>query len=63
MVFVVDASLAATWFLPDEADPATTALGEEAARETPLVPSLFLHEMRSLLITALGADGRRETPF
>ena len=52
MAFVIDASLAAIWFLPDEADPATAALGEEAARDPPVVPSLFLHEMRSLLITA-----------
>ena len=52
MAFVVDASLAATWFLPDEANPATAALGEEAARDPPVVPSLFLHEMRSLLIIA-----------
>jgi len=46
VAFVVDASLASTWFLPDEADPAT------AARDPPVVPSLFLHEMRSLLIIA-----------
>jgi predicted nucleic acid-binding protein len=52
MACVVDASLAATWFLPDEADPATATLGEEAARDPPVVPSLFLHEMRSLLISA-----------
>jgi predicted nucleic acid-binding protein len=50
--FVVDASFAASWFLPDEANPATTALASQAAREAPIVPSLFLHEMRSLFVMA-----------
>ena len=53
MSFVVDASIAASWFLPDEATPSATALARRAAREYPTVPSLFLHEMRNLLIMAL----------
>ena len=52
LVFVIDASLAATWFLLDEGDPATAALGEEAPRDPQGVPPLLLHEMRSLLINA-----------
>jgi len=50
--FVVDASIAASWFLPDEATPGATALARRAAREYPTVPSLFVHEMRNLLIMA-----------
>ena len=52
MSFVVDASIAASWFLPDEATPSATALARRAAREYPTVPSLFVHEMRNLLIMA-----------
>jgi predicted nucleic acid-binding protein len=50
--FVVDASFAASWFLPDEANPATTAFARQAAYVPPLTPSLFLHEMRSLFVMA-----------
>ena len=50
--FVVDASFAASWFLPDEANPATTAFARQAAHVPPLTPSLFLHEMRSLFVMA-----------
>ena len=53
MAFVVDASLAAAWFLPDEASVASTALARRAADEACCVPSLFLHEMRNLLLLAL----------
>ncbi len=52
MAFVVDASLAAAWFLPDEASAASTALARRAAGEPCRVPSLFLHEMRNLLLLA-----------
>ena len=43
MPFVLDASFAASWFLPDEASPATNALLDrlveaEAARAEPLSP-------------------------
>ena len=50
--FVIDASMAASWFLPDEADEQTQVLAERAALVPPLAPSLFLHEMRSLFVMA-----------
>jgi predicted nucleic acid-binding protein len=53
MAFVVDASLAAAWFLPDEASAATTALARRSADEPCAVPSLFVHEMRNLFLFAI----------
>jgi predicted nucleic acid-binding protein len=61
MSFVVDASIAASWFLPDEATPSATALARRAAREYPTVPSLFVHEMRNLLVMALRRGRVSET--
>ena len=51
--FVVDASMAASWFLPDEANGGTNLLAERAEREAPLTPGLFRHEMRSLFVMAV----------
>ncbi|ULJ74428.1 type II toxin-antitoxin system VapC family toxin [Rhizobium gallicum] len=52
MAFVLDASIAASWFLPDEqseaAEPLITALGAAPG----LVPSLFWFEVRNLFIMA-----------
>lgn len=52
MAFVIDASVAAAWVLPDEeatlADIALDRLGDETAKVT----SLFWHELRNLLLTA-----------
>jgi len=48
--FVLDASFAASWFLPDEASPATNALLDQVAEAA--VPSLFRHEMRNLTLLA-----------
>ena len=52
MSFVVDASVAAAWLLPDEnnqdAERALSLLESEDA----LVPDLFWHEMRNILLTA-----------
>lgn len=52
MAFVIDASVAAAWVLPDEeavlADVALDRLAEEPAN----VPNLFWHELRNLLLTA-----------
>jgi predicted nucleic acid-binding protein len=48
--FVLDASFAATWFLPDEVSPATNALLDRLAEAA--VPSLFRHEMRNLALLA-----------
>ena len=53
MAFIDDASLAAAWFLPDEARAASSALARRAADQPCRVPSLFLHEMRNLLLLAL----------
>jgi predicted nucleic acid-binding protein len=50
MGFVLDASFAATWFLPDEASPTTNALLDRLAEAA--VPSLFRHEMRNLVLLA-----------
>ncbi|KQV11274.1 twitching motility protein PilT [Rhizobium sp. Root1203] len=52
MPFVVDASVAAAWLLPDddnqEAERALSLLESEDA----LVPDLFWHEMRNILLRA-----------
>ena len=52
MAFVLDASVAAAWVLPDEdaavADVALDRLGAETAK----VPVLFWHELRNLLLSA-----------
>jgi hypothetical protein len=61
MGFVVEASIAASWFLPDEATPG--ALARRAAPEYPTVPSLFVHEMRNLLVTALRRDASARPSF
>lgn len=53
MAFVVDASVAAAWFLPDEASAAATALARRAAHEPCSVPSLFVHEIRNIFLFAL----------
>lgn len=52
MSFVLDASLAASWFLPDEASPATNALLDRLLESEALTPSLFRHEMRNLMLLA-----------
>lgn len=59
MALVVDASLAAAWFLPDEAD-ADGAL-RRLARDGGFVPSLFWHEIRNILAMA-SRDGRIAAP-
>ena len=50
--FVLDASTALVWFLPDEtssvADQTLRLLGKRAA----IVPDLFWHEMRNVLLTS-----------
>lgn len=52
MAFVVDASIAAAWMLPDEQTSATDAVLERLTAAPALVPSLFWHEARSLFLTA-----------
>ena len=52
MAFVIDASIAAAWLLPDErAELAETAI-RRLAEETASVPDLFWHELRNILISA-----------
>jgi len=52
MAFVLDASLAASWFLPDEQTEAADRLMNELLSTVAVVPSLFWFEMRSLFLNA-----------
>jgi predicted nucleic acid-binding protein len=52
MSFVVDASVAGGWFLPDEATATTTELARRMAEEGAAAPDIFWHEVRNLLINA-----------
>ena len=52
MSFVVDASIAGSWFLPDEATALTTGLALQMAERGAAAPNLFWHEVRNLLINA-----------
>ena len=63
--FVVDASVSAAWFLPDEANPRTEAALLATATHEVWVPALWLLEMGNLLLSAqrrkrISADKRRE---
>lgn len=49
---VVDASVAAAWFLPDEATPFTEAALEVSATSEVWVPALWLLEIGNLFISA-----------
>ncbi len=50
--FVVDASVSAAWFLPDEATPFTEAALQATASAEVWVPALWLLEMGNLLLSA-----------
>jgi predicted nucleic acid-binding protein len=50
--FVLEASLAAAWFLPDEKTGAADQLMDELESTVAVVPALFWFEMRSLLLNA-----------
>jgi predicted nucleic acid-binding protein len=52
MAFVLDASLAASWFLPDEQSEDSERLIMQLATSRGLVPSLFWFEIRNLFIMA-----------
>ena len=63
--FVVDASVSAAWFLPDEANPGTEAALQATATLDVWVPALWLLEIGNLLLRAqrrkrITADKRRE---
>jgi predicted nucleic acid-binding protein len=49
---VVDASVSAAWFLPDEATPYTEAALQATADREVVVPALWLLEMGNLLLGA-----------
>ncbi|WP_162725101.1 type II toxin-antitoxin system VapC family toxin [Rhizobium sp.] len=52
MTFVVDASLALAWFLPDEVNPVADDILRRVAHGGAYVPDLFWHEMRNVLVTS-----------
>jgi predicted nucleic acid-binding protein len=53
MAFIVDASIAAGWLLPDEKTDIADALALRMQSEDAVAPDLFWHEVRSLLVTAV----------
>ena len=53
MAFIVDASVAAGWLLPDERTEIADALAMRMQTENAVAPDLFWHEARSLLVTAV----------
>ncbi|GGK26308.1 type II toxin-antitoxin system VapC family toxin [Salinarimonas ramus] len=52
MPFVVDASIALSWLMPDERDESVDALASLLAEGAALVPDLFMHEVRNALVVA-----------
>ena len=63
--FIVDASISAAWFLPDEATKQTEAMLHATATHEVWVPALWLLEVGNLLLSAQRrtrrtADKRRE---
>ena len=54
MTFVVDASVAAAWVLPDEDNTASDAFLHRVAAEGAIIPELFWHELRNILLVAAG---------
>ena len=53
MTFVVDASIAGAWLMPDERSAAATPLGRRVLAEGAVAPDLFRHEVRNLLVMAV----------
>jgi predicted nucleic acid-binding protein len=52
MPFVVDASVAGGWLLPDEDNPVAMEIFTRFPDDTALAPDLLLHEVRNLLLMA-----------
>jgi predicted nucleic acid-binding protein len=52
MAFILDASIAAAWFLPDEQHDAADQLMSEIRLTVGLVPALFWFEIRNLFLVA-----------
>ncbi len=51
MAIVIDASIAASWFLPEETSPAGDLVLDRLATTQGIVPGLFWHEMSNVLST------------
>jgi len=51
MALVLDASVAAAWYLADESSPLAEAALERLGSESGLAPTLFWYEIRNLLIS------------
>ena len=51
MPIVIDASIAASWFLPGETSPAGDLVLDRLATTQGVVPGLFWHEMSNVLST------------
>lgn len=52
MAFVVDASIAGAWLLPDEENTAADQAMTRMAEEDAVSPDLLRHEIRSILLSA-----------
>jgi len=52
MSFILDASIAAAWFLPDEQNDAADELMDRLKLTTASIPSLFWFEIRNLFLMA-----------
>lgn len=52
MIFVLDASVAVAWLLPDERTDETDALLAQMTSDRAIAPTLFRHEIRSILLKA-----------
>jgi predicted nucleic acid-binding protein len=52
MTIVVDVSVAAAWYLADEENRAADDVAGRLTAERAVVPSLFRHELRNVLLTA-----------
>lgn len=69
MPFVVDASVTASWLLPDETDPRADAAYERLDDDEVLAPSLWWFETRNILVMnerrgrIAGDDARRAFAF
>src|SRR3954454_3150043 len=53
MSFVVDASVAGSWLMPDERSAAVTQLGRRMLADGAVALDLFRHEVRNLLVMAV----------
>ena len=53
MPFVIDASVVATWLLPDESTPEIEALLDRTPLDPAVAPDLLWHEVRSIVLTAI----------